>query len=130
MAIKRRKEADKVLQKATPAFTRAQNKQKNELQAEGVQVRRAENERRHYIQQHQALGSTIPPLMWIPVRDHQKEPTAAETENRRIALQSLREAVGKAQRDRDEVYAANALSFTPLPIDPTILQEEREFQLS
>jgi hypothetical protein len=86
MAEKRWKEADEVLRKATTAFTRAQNKQKNELHAEGVLDRKAENERRQYIQQHQALGSTIPPLMWIPVRDREKEPTAAETENRRIAL--------------------------------------------
>jgi hypothetical protein len=42
----------------------------------------------------------------------------------------LREAIGKAQRDRDEVYAANILSFTSLPIDPMILQEEHEFRLS
>jgi hypothetical protein len=72
----------------------------------------------------------IPPLLWVPIRDRQKEPTAAEVENRQIALQSLREAVGKAQRDRDEVYAMNTLSFAPLPIDPTILQEEHEFWIS
>jgi hypothetical protein len=42
----------------------------------------------------------------------------------------LREAIGKAQRDRDEVYATNILSFTSLPIDPMILQEEHEFRLS
>jgi hypothetical protein len=42
----------------------------------------------------------------------------------------LREAVGKAQRDRDEVYAMNTLSFAPLPIDLIILQEEHEFWVS
>jgi hypothetical protein len=129
-AEKRRKEADEVLRKATTAFTRAVNKQKRELRAEGVADRAAEKERRDYIEQHQALGSTIPSLMWIPVRDRQKEPTAAEIENRRIDLQSLYEAITKAQRDKDEIYAANLISFTTLPIDPTILQEEREFKLS
>jgi hypothetical protein len=98
--------------------------------AEGVLDRTAERERKQWIQQHQPLGFTIPPLMWIPIRDRQKELTAAEIENRRIALQSLYEAVARAQLERDEVYAANPISFTSIPIDPTILQQEREFQLS
>jgi hypothetical protein len=68
--------------------------------------------------------------MWTPIRDRQKEPTTAETENRRITLQSLREAVGKAERDWEEAYATNPTSLTPIPIDPAILQEEKEFQLS
>ena len=42
----------------------------------------------------------------------------------------MREAVGKAQRDRDKVYAMNTLSFAPLPIDPIILQEEHKFWVS
>jgi hypothetical protein len=128
MVTKRQKEADEILWKATTAFTQVLNKQK-ELQTEGVQDRKAENERRQYIQQHQALGSTISPLMWVPIRDRQKEPTAAEIENRQIALPSLHEAMDMAQRDRDKVYTTHSLSFTSLPIDPTILQEEHEFQL-
>jgi hypothetical protein len=68
--------------------------------------------------------------MWIPVRNRQKELTTTKTEDRQIALQSLYKAVGKAQRDKNEAYAANPISFTPVPIDPTILQEEREFRLS
>jgi hypothetical protein len=130
MAEKRRKEADEVLRKANTALTRAQNKQKNELNAEGVLDRTAERERKLYIQQHQALGYEIPPLTWVPIRDRQKEPTAAEEESRQIALQSLREAVGKAERDREEAYTTNPISLTPIPIDPTILQAEREFRIS
>jgi hypothetical protein len=38
----------------------------------------------------------IPNYMWTPVRDRQKEPTPTKTENRRIALQSLHEAVARA----------------------------------
>jgi hypothetical protein len=130
MIEKRRKEADEVLRKANTALTRAQNKQTEELRQEGVADRSAERERKQYLQQHQALGSTIPPYMWTPIRDRQKEPTTAEIENRQIALQSLREAVGKAERDREEVYTTNPTSLTSIPIDPAILQEEREFQLS
>ena len=46
MDEKRRKEANEVLQKAIIAFTRAQNKQKNELHVEGVLDRKAKNEQR------------------------------------------------------------------------------------
>jgi hypothetical protein len=49
-AQKQRKKADNVVRKATTAFTRAQNKQKKELQAEGVQDRKAKNEQKLYIQ--------------------------------------------------------------------------------
>jgi hypothetical protein len=68
--------------------------------------------------------------MWTTIRDRQKEPTADKTEACRIALQSLYEAVAKAQHDKEETYAANPISFTSIPIDPTILEEERRFQLS
>jgi hypothetical protein len=130
IAEKRRKEADKILRKATTALTRAINKQNGNLKQEGIANRAAKRERRQYIQQHQVLRSTIPALMWIPVRDRQKEPTAAKTKDRRIALQSLREAIRKAQRDRDNAYATNPISFAPIPIDLAILQEEHEFRLS
>jgi hypothetical protein len=52
MAEKRWKEADKVLQKANTALTRAQNKQIEELRQEGVADRLAERERKQYLQQH------------------------------------------------------------------------------
>ncbi len=67
--------------------------------------------------------------MWVPIRDLQKEPTAAKTENQQITLQSRCEAVGRAQHDQDEVDIRNLISFTSLPMDPIILQEEHEFIL-
>jgi hypothetical protein len=130
MAEKRRKEADEVLRKANLALIRAQNKQKEELRQLGVADRRQEQERKKYIQQHQALGSQIPNHMWTTIRDRQKEPTTDETEACRIALQSLYDAVAKAQHDKEEAYTANPISFTSIPIDPIILEEERKFQLS
>jgi hypothetical protein len=130
MAKKRKKEADEALRKANTAYTRARNKQLEELWKEGVADCQKERERKELIQQHQTLGITIPPLAWILIRDPQKEATTAENEARCIALQSLYEAVGTAQHDRDEVYAANPTSFTSIPIDPAILEEERQFQIS
>ena len=67
--------------------------------------------------------------MWIPIRDPQKEPTPAKTEARRAANQSLYEAVVHAQKDRDRAYSENITEFTSIPIDPAILEEERQFQI-
>ncbi len=39
------------------------------------------------------------------------------------------EAIVTAQRTRDDIYAANPISFCSIPIDPAILEEERQFQL-
>ena len=130
MAEKRRKEADKVLRKANLALTRAQNKQKEALRIKGVTDRRKEQERKRQIQQYQALGSTIPDHMWTTIRDRQKEPTAEEMETDRITLQSLHDAVAQAQEDKEHAYTMNPTSFTSVPIDPLILEEERQFKLS
>lgn len=86
MAVKRRKEADEALRKATTALTQAQNRQTRELNAEGVLDRAAKREQKQFIRQHQALGFTIPPKRWIPIRDCQKEPTAAKVKKRQMAL--------------------------------------------
>ena len=46
MAKKRRKEADKILKKATIALTRAINKQNSNFKQEGIANRAAKRERR------------------------------------------------------------------------------------
>ena len=130
IAEKRRKKADEILWKANTTLTCAQNKQTEELRQERVADRSAERERKQYIQQCQVLGCLIPSEIWIPIRDCHKEPTAAETENWQIALQSLREVVTQAERDWEEAYTINPISLTPIPIDPVILRDEKEFQLS
>jgi hypothetical protein len=130
IAQKRRKEADEALRKANLALTRTQNKQAEDLRKEGVKDRRREKERKAQIQQHQLVGITIPANLWTPIRDHQKDPTAEEKEALQIALQPLRDTVARAQKERDDVYAADPYSFTSIPIDPMILEEERQFQLS
>ena len=65
--------------------------------------------------------------MWIPIWDPQKEPTPVKMEARRGANQSLYEAVVHAQKDRDRAYSENITEFTSIPIDPAILEEERQF---
>lgn len=59
--------------------------------------------------------------MWVPIRGPQKNPTAAETEALR-ANQSLYEALERAQQE-------DPADFTAIPIDPTVLDDERQFQV-
>jgi hypothetical protein len=126
--IKRRKEADDVLRKAKTAITRVENKAKNELNAIGIKARKDEKARLLLIQQHQALGISIPDHLWIPIRDPEKQPTLAERDALR-ANQSLYDAVETAQAEWDRVHSENPLVFTDIPIDPAILEAERQFQI-
>jgi hypothetical protein len=80
------------------------------------------------IQQHQALGISIPNYIWNPIRDPQKESTPAERDALR-ANQSLYDAVERAQQEWHRVQSENPTEFTSIPIDPTILEAERQFQI-
>jgi hypothetical protein len=57
--------------------------------------------------------------MWVPIRDPQKNPTAAETEAPR-ANQSLYEALERAQQEWDVSRLEDPADFTAIPIDPTV----------
>ena len=70
--VKRRKEADDKLRKAKRAITLMENKARNELYKRGVQSRKDEKARLMYIKEQQVLGAEIPPLIWVPIRDHEK----------------------------------------------------------
>jgi hypothetical protein len=124
--IKRRKEADDVLWKAKTTITRAENKAKNELNAIGIKAWKDEKARLLLIQQHQALGISIPDHLWIPIRDPEKQPTPAERDTLH-ANQSLYDAVETAQVEWDRVHLENPLVFIDIPIDPAILEAERQF---
>src|SRR5438045_9407014 len=97
---KRRQEADDKLQKAKRAITLAENKAKNKLHTRGVQAHREEKACLVYIKQQQPLGVEIPPLIWVPIRDPEKNPTHAEREPLR-ANQLLYDAVTIAQQECD-----------------------------
>jgi hypothetical protein len=60
-AQKQQKEADDVVRKAAIAYTRAQNKQKKELRAEGVQDRKAENKQGCIFNNTKSLDLQFPP---------------------------------------------------------------------
>jgi hypothetical protein len=66
--------------------------------------------------------------MWVPIRDPQKNPTFAEKEALR-ANQSLYDAAELAQQEWNESRSENPADFTDIPIDPTILDGERQFQV-
>jgi DDE superfamily endonuclease len=76
---KRRQEADDKLKRAKKAITVAENKAKNALRDRGVQARKDEKARLAFLKANSGLvGVEIPDSMWVPIRDPQKNPTAAE----------------------------------------------------
>ena len=66
--------------------------------------------------------------MWVPIRDPQKNPTPAEKEALR-ANQSLHEALERAQQEWNESRSEDPADFTAIPIDPAVLDDERQFQV-
>jgi DDE superfamily endonuclease len=126
---KRRQEADDKLKRAKKAITVAENKAKNALRDRGVRARKDEKARQAFIKANSGLvGIEIPDSMWVPIRDPQKNPTAAEEEALR-ANQSLYEALERAQQEWNESRSEDPADFTAIPIDPTVLDAERQFQV-
>ena len=57
-----------------------ENKARNELYKGEVQARKDEKARNTYIREQQVLRAEIPPLIWVPIRDPEKNLTLAEIE--------------------------------------------------
>ena len=107
-----------------------ENKLKEALRQRGVQAHKEETARKSFIKQHAGtLGADIPPEKWLPIRDPQKEPTAAEKEALRPS-QSYYNAVATAQTEFDTVQSNEPSIFTDIPIDPAVLEDEQRFLLS
>jgi hypothetical protein len=99
------------------------------LKDRGVQARKDEKARQAFLKANSGLvGVNIPDSMWVPIRDPQKNPTAAEKEALR-ANQSLYDAAALAQQEWNESRSENPADFTAIPIDPAILNSERQFQV-
>jgi len=66
--------------------------------------------------------------MWVPIQNPQKNPTATEKEALR-ANHSLYEALKRAQEEWNKSRSEDPADFTAIPIDPTVLDDERQFQV-
>ena len=66
--------------------------------------------------------------MCAPIRDPEENPTPAEGEALR-ANQSLYDAAVIAQLEWDTSRSENPTEFTTIPIDQSILDAERQFQV-
>jgi hypothetical protein len=80
---KRRKEADEAVRKATRAISTCENKRKAELKARGVQARKDKKARIARLKRLAPggiipLGVEIPPGIYYPIRDPEKQPTPDE----------------------------------------------------
>jgi hypothetical protein len=105
-----------------------ENKARNTLKERGIQARKDERARLLFIQQHQALGAYNPNDKWILIRDPEKQPTPAETDALR-ANQSRYDHLEQTQKAWDKAYSDDPTEFTNIPIDPMILEHERQFQI-
>jgi hypothetical protein len=70
----------------------------------------------------------IPDEMRIPIRDPEKQSTSAETDALR-ANQSLYDHLEQVQKAREQAYSDDPAEFTDIPIDPAILEHERQFRV-
>jgi hypothetical protein len=117
---KRRQEADDKLKRAKKAITVAENKAKNALRDRGVQARKDEKARLAFLKANSGLvGVEIPDSMWVPIRDPQKNPTAAEKEALR-ANQSLYDAAPNV-RNENGMRAAQTTLRISQPFLSTLL---------
>ena len=106
----------------------ATNKQKDTLKRLGIQDREAERVRAKALKEPLPLGASHPDSIWVVIRDREKEPLPEEIQSRKEELHSERERVATTQSEKDAIYAQSTDSFAPIPIDPALLQSEREFQ--
>jgi hypothetical protein len=97
------------------------------VRVKGVAARKAERERVKAISEHQTLGVEIPPEMWIPIRDPQKNPLPEETEAIRISHQSLYDQLAQEQAEYNRLQSDDPMLFTDILIDPAILAKEQAF---
>jgi hypothetical protein len=96
-----------------------ENKAKNALRDRGVRARKDEKKCQAFIKANSGLvGIEIPDSMWVPIQ------TATEEEDLR-ANQSLYEALKSAQQEWNESRSEDPVDFTAIPIDPTVLDDER-----
>jgi hypothetical protein len=127
--MKFRKTALEKLKKAQTAVNRVENRAKEDLRVKGVAARKAEKDRVKAISEHQALGIQLPPEIWIPIRDPQKNALLEEIEAIRISHQSLYDKLAQEQAEYDRLQSDDPALFTDIPIDPMILAEEQAFQV-
>ena len=123
--VKARKAAKEKLKKAQTAVTHAENKAKEDLRVKGVTARKAEKDRVKTI----ALGIQLPPEIWIPIRDPQKNPLPEEIEAIQISHQPLYDKLAQEQAEYDRLQSDDPTLFTDIPIDPAILAEEQAFRV-
>jgi hypothetical protein len=106
-----------------------ENRVKEDLRVKGVAARKAEKDRVKAISEHQALGIQLPPEIWIPICDPQKNPLPEEIEAIRISHQSLYDKLAQEQAEYNQLLSDDPSLFTDILIDPAILVEERAFQV-
>jgi hypothetical protein len=126
---KRRREADDTLKKAKRAIQLLENKRKGELKVRGIQARKDEKARIARLRDIAPqglipLGVQVPPELYYPIRDPEKQPLSDEVEALTIHP-DLDQALLQAQEQYNTAYSLISQDFLDFPIDPAVLEEER-----
>ena len=125
---KRKEEANNGLKKAQRAVTIDQNRRKNELHIAGVQARKDERLRLiklRAIGEGLIVGVDILPELLHPIRDPEKQPTPEDLE-KLLPNPSLQEALDTAIQKKAKADNLTYNDLCDFPIDPAILDEERQ----
>jgi hypothetical protein len=120
--LKRKKEGEEGVRKATKAINDFERKARYTLHRAGIDARKEERGRKRLLEEYYKRGDIPDPLLLVPIRDPEKNPTLAETEALQTPpdlLQALEEAKALLA---DPLSQATLISTVPgIPIDPQVL---------
>jgi hypothetical protein len=121
--VKRKKEGEEAVKKATKAIYDFKRKAQQAQHRAGVDARREERGRKKLLEEYYKSGDIPDPLLLVPIRDPERNPTQAEVEVLQAPpdlLQALEEAKALLA---DPLCQATLIAEVPgIPIDPEILR--------
>jgi hypothetical protein len=120
--LKRKKEGEEGVRKATKAINDFERKARHTLHRAGIDARKEERGRKRLLEEYYKRGDIPDPLLLVPIRDPEKNPTLAEKEALQTPpdlLQALEEAKALLA---DPLSQATLISTVPgILIDPQVL---------
>jgi hypothetical protein len=117
--IKRQKEGEEGVRKATKAIRDFEKRAKEANHRAGVQARRDESRRKKLLKELYKAGEIPDPLLLVPIRDPEKEPTIAEQEALQVPP-GLSQALQITQEQLENPFSQATL-IQGIPIDPQLL---------
>ena len=118
MRQKWQKEGEEAVRKATKAIEDSKRKAQQALYRAGVEARKEERNRKKLLQEFYKSGDVPDPLLLVPIRDPEKNPTQAELDTLQphpCLLQALQEAQTVLQTPLSQAIMHTALTYRSTP---------------